>query len=160
MADAQAKRRRKLWRFYFHDDPMTWMGTPKWLETARTSTMHFRSACGGVLLGALHSLSSRTGLSLLIVQQPFPGGREKAFLDENPDFGLKTPIIWDRPRNINKAKGGLFRGKVPKTDSQHPFFDLNFQTSSEQAFFSNSLCITKWFFWMKRGLLLVYISGA
>ena len=58
-------------------------------------------------------------------------GEKRPLLDENPDFGLKTLKIWERPRNTVKAKKGLFRAKVPKTDSQHPFSELNFKTSSE-----------------------------
>ena len=68
------------------------------------------------------------------------------FLDENPDFKLKTLQMQGGQRIIIKEKRGLSGAKEPKTDSQHPFFfDLNFQTSSEQGFFSNSLCISKWF---------------
>ena len=74
-------------------------------------------------------LAAESGLFLIIVQQPLPGGRDKgAFLDENPDFGLKTLQMRERKGKQKQGEKGSFSGKTRKTDSQHPFSDLNFQT--------------------------------
>ena len=88
------------------------------------------------VLWTTHFLGCRNGLFLLILQQPLPGGREKGpFLDENPDFGLNTLQMRERQRKQKQGEKGSFSGKTRKTDSQHPFSELNFETWSESAFF-------------------------
>ena len=82
-----------------------------------------------MFLGHCIPLAAESGLFLIIVQQPLPGGREKGpFLDENPDFGLKALQMRERKGKQNQGEKGSFLGETQKTDSQHPFSELNFQT--------------------------------
>ena len=80
------------------------------------------------VLWTTHFLGCRSGLFLLILQQPLPGGRKKGlFFDENPDCGLKTLQIRERQRKQKQGEKGSFWGENKKQTPSTHFLSSTFK---------------------------------
>ena len=127
------------------DTKVTWNSLPKRKTFSIWRWWH--------ILGTMHSLGCTSGLFLLIAQQPLPGrgGEEKGLLfDENPDFGLKTLQMRERPKKQKQEEKGSFSGKNTKNRLTAPIFWAQLSNMIWTSLFPIGFVIPNGF-WMKKG---------